>query len=232
MQFFKKKLFAIVFLFATQGFTQEPVDAQGASENVDSEANPTQPTIDSSDCFHIQSEPILEAKVGYFFFASSKMRQVYEGGLDVQLSSSTPVWQPHRRVHLNVYGSLEFLRSSGHSTEENYKTYVWELPINLGLKPVFLLTQEIQYYLALGPRYFFIRQHNSSPYVDRHKSKNGVGLFVNTGFNFILCKHLAIDLFGEYSYAKTHFHTSLPNVYTQNIQIGGFTFGAGLGYSF
>lgn len=205
MQFSGKKLLALLFFFGTQGYTQEPI---------------------------LESKPIIEAKGGYFFFASSKMRQVYDGGWDVQLSSSIPFWQPSDRLHLNAYGSVEFLRCSGNSTEEQYKTYVWQLPVNVGLKPVFLLSKYVQYYFAVGPRYFFIRQHNSSPYVDKNKSRNGVGLFANTGFNFILCEHLVIDLFGEYSYAKTHFHSTASNVYTQDIQVGGFTFGGGLGHSF
>jgi hypothetical protein len=206
MQLPTKKLLAFLLLFIAQGYAQELI---------------------------LSSKPIIEAKGGYFFFTNAKMSKVYDkGGWDIQLSSSIPVWKPLKRMNLNVYGSIEFLRCSGSSIEEGYKTYVWEFPINIGLKPVFLLTQQIQYYLALGPRYFFVRQHNSSPYVDSHKSRNGIGLFVNTGFNFILCKHLAIDLFGEYSYAKTHFHTSLSSVYTRDIQVGGFTFGGGLGYSF
>lgn len=205
MSFARKKLLLMLLLFAIPGHSEEP---------------------------RLESKPTLEVKGGYFFFASSKMRQVYDGGWDLQLSSSIPFWKPLTRFNLNAYGSIEFLRCSGISTVEHYKTYVWELPINIGLKPVFLLCQQIQYYFALGPRYFFIHQHNSSPYVDKNKSRNGVGLFVNTGFNIIPYKHLLIDVFGEYSYAKTHFHSSASNVYTRDIQVGGFTFGGGIGYFF
>ncbi|MBS0625173.1 MAG: hypothetical protein JSS32_03900 [Verrucomicrobia bacterium] len=206
MEFSIKKHLLFLLFFTTQIYSEEPFP---------------------------ESKPIIEAKGGYFFFTSSQMRQVYdEGGCDVQLSSSIPVSKPYKRLVLNVYGSVEFLRCSGNSTEELYKTYVWELPINVGLKPVFFLSQEVQYYFSLGPRYFFIRQVNASPYVCKNKSRNGIGFFVNTGFNLILYRHLVIDLFGEYSYAKTHFHTHLPDIYTRDIQIGGFTFGAGLGYFF
>ncbi|MDP1608155.1 MAG: hypothetical protein Q8L98_02440 [Chlamydiales bacterium] len=205
MQFLRKKLLVFLLLFGAQGFTQESIP---------------------------ESKPIIEAKGGYFFFASSKMRQVYDAGWDIQLSSSVPCWNPLETLSLNVYGSVEFLRCSGNSTEEHYKTYIWELPINVGLRPIFLISQQVQYYFTLGPRYFFIRQHNSSPYVDKNKSRNGVGFFVNTGFNFIFYKHLVIDLFGEYSYTKTRFHSSTSGIYTRDIQVGGFTFGGGLGYSF
>lgn len=181
----------------------------------------------------LESKPILETKGSYFLFASSKMRQIYDhGGWDIQLSSSIPVWKPMEPFNLNVYGSIEFLRCSGHSTEEHSKTYVWQLPINIGIKPIFLLSKKIQYYVALGPRYFFIHQHNFSQYVDKSRSRNGLGLFVNTGFNFILYQRMVIDLCMEYSYAKTHLHSSIPNVYTRTLQVGGLSFGGGLGYSF
>lgn len=206
VQFLRKKLVLLLVLFAIGGYSQE--------------------------C-RLGSASMVEAKGGYFFFANSKMREVYDnGGWDIQLSSSIPFWRSSKRFNLNAYASVEFLRCSGHSTQENYKTYVWELPVNIGIKPTVLLSKWVQYYFALGPRYFFIRQHNSSPYVDKHRSRNGVGLFLNTGFNFILFKRLVIDVFGEYSYAKTHFHSSALNVYTRNIEVGGFTFGAGLGYCF
>jgi outer membrane protein W len=205
MQFSRKILLPFLLLFATQGYSEK---------------------------LAFESKPIIEAKGGYFFFASSKMRQVYDAGWDIQLSSSIPVSRPFNKLSLNIYGSIEFLRCSGNSTEEHDKTYIWELPINVGVKPIFLLSQQVQSYFSLGPRYFFIRQDNTSPYVDKNKSRNGLGLFVNAGFNFILRKHLVIDLFGEYSYAKTHFHSSTSNIYTRDIQVGGFTFGGSLGYFF
>jgi hypothetical protein len=63
-------------------------------------------------------------------------------------------------------------------------------------------------------------------------NKNGFGGFANMGFNFFPCKNLFIDVFGEYSYGRMHFHSSKTNSYGQTAQVGGFTFGAGLGYVF
>lgn len=206
MSFLRKKLVLVFLFFTAKGYAQEKV---------------------------LESKQIIEAKAAYFFFTSSKMRHVYDqGGWDIQLSSSTPIGNMSKRINVNAYASIEFLRCEGRSTQEHNSTYVWELPVNVGLKPVVLISKEAQYYFAIGPRYFFIHQHNSSSYVDHNKSKNGLGLFVNTGFNFILMKHLVLDIFGEYSYAKTHFHSSKTNVYTRDIQVGGFSFGLGLGYSF
>jgi hypothetical protein len=41
-----------------------------------------------------------------------------------------------------------------------------------------------------------------------------------------------VDIFGEYSYAKAHFHGEKFNVFANNAQVGGFTFGVGFGVGF
>lgn len=179
------------------------------------------------------SQPLLEIKAGYFIFSNSKLRKVYnKGGLDIQLCASYPLWNLTSRWSLNAYGAVEYFQKSGRSINGHQKTSVWSLPINIGLKPTYAINANLQYYFAIGPRYFYIHQHNHSPYVYKNKSRNGLGLFVNTGFNYALSNHFAIDIFGEYSYAKVHFHSGKSNVYTRNIQVGGFTFGGGLGYEF
>ncbi|WP_068468870.1 hypothetical protein [Candidatus Protochlamydia phocaeensis] len=179
------------------------------------------------------SQPLFEVKTGYFFFSNSKMRKVYDrGGLDTQLCASYPLWNLTSRWILNAYAAVEYFYRSGKSIKGHQKTSLWSVPINIGLKPVYKINPSMQYYFAIGPRYFYIHQHNHSSYVYENKSRNGLGLFLNTGFNYVPCDHVVIDIFGEYSYAKIHFHTGKSGVYTRNIQISGFTFGAGIGYKF
>lgn len=179
------------------------------------------------------TQPLLEIKTGYFFFSDSKMRKVYDkGGLDVQLSASYPLLSLNSGWILSGYGALEYFHRSGKSINGDQKTSLWSIPINLGIKPVYAISSDMHYYFAIGPRYFYIHQHNDSPYLYRSKSKNGLGLFVNTGFNYLLEDNVVIDLFGEYSYAKMRFHGRESNVYTRRTQVGGFTLGGALGYAF
>ncbi len=188
-------------------------------------------TQETTPCCFFQ--PLFEVKTGYFFFSNSKMRKVYDrGGLDIQLCASYPLWNLTSRWTLNAYGAVEYFHRSGKSINGDQKTSLWSVPINIGLKPVYAINANRQYYFAIGPRYFYIHQHNRSSYVYKDKSKNDLGFFVNTGFNYVLCDHLVIDIFGEYSYAKVHFHGGKSRVYTKSIQIGGFTFGGGIGYEF
>lgn len=179
------------------------------------------------------SKPLLEVKTGYFSFSDSKLRKVYDrGGAVIQLSATYPLWNFANGWTLNGYGALEYVCRSGKSINEHQKTSLRLLPIDLGLKPAYAINANIQYYFAVGPRYFYLHQHNHSSYVYRNKSRNTVGFFVNTGFNYFLCDHFVIDIFGEYSSGKLHFHGGKSRVYARNVQIGGFTCGGGLGYHF
>ena len=198
--------------------------AFGSSRRAETPLPKSEPVPAKCHTFH----PTLEVKGGYFFFSDSKMRKIFnEGGADVQLSSSTPIWK-----WLQIYGSVEYLERHGKSLNGGQKTRIWEVPLSLGLKPVIAISSKAEYYFTLGPRYFFVHQHNDSHYVDKEVNGNGLGGFVNTGFNFYPTTHFLVDIFGEYSYKRMHFKSSKHHVYGGNVQVGGFAFGIGLGYAF
>ena len=86
-----------------------------------------------SQSYEIQ--PTIEFKTGYFFFADDKMRKVYhEGGLDLQIAGSYPLWR-----WLQIYGSVEYIEKHGRSLHGHEKAKIREYPISLGLKPQLLL---------------------------------------------------------------------------------------------
>jgi hypothetical protein len=173
-------------------------------------------------------QPIIEFKAGYFFFADGKMRKIYnEGGLDLQIAGSYPIWK-----WMQIYGSVEFIEKHGRSLHGHQKARIWEYPISLGLKSVVKICKNTQYYLTIGPRYFFVHTHANSSHIDKTMNQNGIGGFAGTGFNFLPTDHLLIDVFGEYSYCRLHFHPHKKHTYGRSIQVGGFAFGAGLGYAF
>lgn len=170
----------------------------------------------------------IEARVGYFIFSNSKMRKVFDqGGIDIQLNGTCCMYK-----NIEIYGSIEYLERHGKSLEGHQKTKIQELPFNLGLKFSTLLHKNTSYYFTLGPRYFFVHVRNHSSFVDQNMRKNGLGCFANTGLNHFLCKNFLINIFGEYSYGRLHFHASKKYSYGQTAQIGGFVMGGGLGYLF
>lgn len=172
--------------------------------------------------------PTLEAKLGYFMFVDSEMREIFNhGGIDAELSTSYPL-----KRHLQIYASVEYQRKSGRAENGGEKTTFWAVPLSLGLKPVATFSSYAQGYFTIGPRYVFAHVHNDSSFVDRNLSHNGIGGFANVGLNFFPMRHFLIDLFAEYSYVRMHFHPHKTNVYAESRQVGGFVFGGGLGYVF
>ena len=189
---------------------------------------PSYYSIEDECCALESSPPIAELKVGYFLFADTKMRKIYnKGGIDVQLSGSYPIWR-----WLHLYGSVEYLDKQGNSLGADQETSIQEVPVSIGLKPVFTICPSIQYYIAAGPQYFFLYANNKSPYVNKNIYQNGVGAFINTGFNIYVSNHFFIDIVGEYTYRQMHFHSSKTNVYGQKAQVGGLSLCVALGYSF
>lgn len=170
----------------------------------------------------------LEVKTGYFFFSDSKMDRIYDrGGWDVQVSGLYPIWDC-----LQIYGSVEYVEKHGKSLHDKQRTSIRLVPLSLGLQAIFPLYCNVEYYLTLGPRYFFVNQHNHSSFVNKHLNRNGLGGFVNAGLQICLMEDFFLDIFGEYSYKRMHFHSHKKHVEGRTIQIGGFTFGAGLGRDF
>jgi hypothetical protein len=208
--------------------TPSPSKATPAATTTPKSTSPVSQKTSPQPATSSKKKSLLEVKGGYFFFVDKKMRQVYdEGGLDLQLCTSLPLWK-----WLQVYASVECLQRNGRSLNDHQKTSIIETPLSLGLKPVIVITPEIQYYLTLGARYFLVFAHNHSTYVDKTMSNGGLGGFVNTGFNLFPKPHIVVDFFFEYSYKRMSFYTPKTNVYTRTVQVGGCSFGVGLGYAF
>lgn len=188
---------------------------------------PSSQTVANPSSIFQTIAPKIELHMGYFFFTDSTLRDVYDkGGLDLQLAGSYPVWKG-----LQVYGSVGYTEKSGRSLNDYQKTSIYQIPVQVGLRPVFTLCKELQYYFTFGPRYFFIHQHNESSYVKRNQGSSEIGFFANSGINFKPIEHFFIDIFGEYSFGKTHFHAA-EGSYSRNIQVSGLSFGFGAGYEF
>lgn len=172
--------------------------------------------------------PRIEAKAGYFIFADKKMRDIYpHGGFEVQLSGSYPI-----KEWLHMYGSVGFIEAIGKSKPLHQKTTFWQIPVDLGLKAIMSITPCAEWYVALGPRYFYAHQHNHSSSVDSNLSKNGFGLFVNTGIEYFFTPCWYATCFGEYAYEPIRPSSSKTGVHTRRVQIGGYTVGIGAGYRF
>jgi len=174
--------------------------------------------------------PDIEFKAGYFFFNSSPMKKVYnQGGIDLQLCGVYPLCS-----NLGLYAAIEYMEKRGHTLGAHEKTSIWEVPLSLGLQPIVGLNEAntFRYYFTIGPKYFFAQVHYHSSGLPRRLSSNHIGGFANTGFMLDVRENLSLDLFGEYSYVKLHFHSHKKATKGHTVQAGGLTFGLGLAYLF
>jgi hypothetical protein len=178
---------------------------------------------------HAQAWPWLEIKPGYFFFADHTLRKIYHsGGFEIQGSATYPL---HKM--LAVYGSLGYMQVHGKSLHGHQKTSMFQIPFDVGLRAVADWGERASGYLSIGPRYFYVHQHNDSTYVNRNVRQSGLGFFVNGGCNVIAYDRFLLGIFGEYAFEQKSFTSTIPYVYgRKNVQIGGFTFGASIGYEF
>ncbi len=174
--------------------------------------------------------PDIEFKAGYFFFNSPGMRKVYnKGGIDLQVCGIYPLCS-----NLGLYAAVEYMGKHGHTLGAHEKASIWEIPLSLGLQPIVGLNSDntIRYYFTIGPKYFFAHVHIHSSFLPRTLNSNNIGGFANTGFMFDVSENLSVDVFGEYSYVKLHFHSSKKATKGHTVQAGGLTFGLGLAYLF
>lgn len=183
----------------------------------------------SSTQYASDLSPWLELKPSYFLFYGSTAHGIYhKGGFEVQGSASFPLTNC-----LDVYTSIGFRQANGYALNSEEKTKLKVVPIDLGLKPIFNFRECFYYFFAMGPRYFYFHQHNDSPYVPQKVNGGGIGFFINTGINALLTENCFVGAFIEYSFEKARVSPNVPNVYSNgSLQIGGFAFGATLGYGF
>lgn len=170
----------------------------------------------------------FEIKPGYFFFSHHTLRKIYHGGFEIQGSVTYPVCGV-----LALYGALGYLRVKGKSLGACQKTSISQIPLDFGLRAITDVTECVNAYLTIGPRFFHFHQHNNSVYVPKNIRKNGLGFFVNGGCNFMKDDRFLFGLFGEFAFEQKSFKSSVPLVYgRKDVQIGGFTFGASGGFMF
>lgn len=174
------------------------------------------------------SFPWLEMKAGYFFFSHHTLRKIYHGGFEIQTSGTYPLWEM-----IALYGSVGYVQVQGKSLQAHQRTSLYQIPLDVGIRAFAQWGEYVQGYLSVGPRYFYVHQHNDSTYVNRNIGQHGLGFFINSGCNFIQDDRWLLGIFGEYAFERKSFTSMMPNVYgRKNVQLGGFTFGGSVGVVF
>jgi outer membrane protein len=173
---------------------------------------------------------IGEFKFGLFRPDSKRLRDVYESPwLNYELSMSYPMWKG-----LSIWSSLNYIDESGQSLGlQQHRTVIRIIPLTMGMKYVFFLSEHFDTYIGAAMRYFFVRVQNRYPFVKREVHKNGLGGGFVGGLLVMPHPNAAIDIFIDYSLKKFNKEKkSINNNIQHDLDISGVTFGIGIGYLF
>jgi outer membrane protein W len=178
-------------------------------------------------CFCL--EPYVELKPGYFFFNNSTLSHIFHnGGETTQLEAG---------VFFNKYHALalngQYLHKSGTALHSYDKTNITISTLTLFLKGFIPASKNFQPYGGIGPRVFFFKNKNYSPYVPQNNSKNkmGIGIVLGT-YVFFKNAHFYIDPFLDYGFTNKIAGKKGNSSLSYRINISGLTVGLGFGNKF
>lgn len=170
----------------------------------------------------------VEGRVAYLYPMSKKFRRIYpEGGADYQLEISRKFCN-----HWAIWANTSWFHKKGHSTGIHYRTRIDLIPVGIGLKKSFCLTECIDVYLGAGVNYTFLRLKNYSDFVKRHMDKEAFGGVIKSGVNYQVSEHIYAGLFIDYMIQRFNFHGHRHHVYRHDVNADAFKFGGNIGMSF
>ena len=173
-----------------------------------------------------------EFKASYYRFNSSVLRDIYgSGGALIQGEINYKIW-----CNYYLFADVGYLKKSGKSLGCHEDTCIRIVPISGGMKYRFCFNECLDFYLGAGLRYFNVNIHNDSDFVRRHVCANGVGGVFSGGLYYKFCNCLVFNPFIEYSCKCYGFNESNKdcacNIRRHDLDVSGFSFGAGIGYCF
>jgi outer membrane protein W len=172
---------------------------------------------------------ILEGRVSYFYPFSKDLRKMFHnGGVNYALNLFAPVWG-----RLNMWAAVDYFSRSGKMINFDTSTHITIVPLTLGLQYIHPFNKIFGIHGGAGMRYFFVEGINRSSVVNRKIDRSGLGGVFELGFLFCATRHLVFDVFSSFSLKKLDGpgHTP-PNVVSNDVQVGGWNIGAGIGYKF
>ncbi len=175
---------------------------------------------------------LLEFKAAYFLPTNSCFKKIYPHGGALYGPEITFQFSEQ---HENWYGfaSVDYFSKKGHSIGLGTPTEVKLIPLAFGLK-YFVPFCYGDVYVGLGFEPVHVKTINCSPFVSPYTSQWAFGGIAKIGTYIDLPCNFILDLFIDYSFAKTHCNNTCQTltVGSQEANVNGALFGAGLGYRF
>ncbi|MDR3624072.1 MAG: OmpW family outer membrane protein [Chlamydiales bacterium] len=181
---------------------------------------------------------VVAFRTSYFYPSSSTFRDMFQGGVNFQLTSTIPIYKRQNLwlKRATLWTGIDYFYKDGHSTFLSDKTHIQIIPLTLGLKyylPSLCFKLPLTCYVAAGMRYYFVHTHNDSNVVQQVIDRSGVGAVVETGVMTAIYDHIILDLFVSYSF-KYFRAPSIDNLAVEGVglNVGGVNVGMGIGYEF
>jgi hypothetical protein len=166
----------------------------------------------------LRGAAIFELRSGYFFPASSNIRDVYKGGLAFGADISVPFARS-----LCAWFGIDYFRKAGHLTFTQETTMIEVIPIFAGLK-LQPTSRSVGPYLGLAAGYFFFKETNPIGIASGQK----IGMLAQLGLLIRLAGAVSLDLHGRYTLSK--YRSAEPEAFTTDL--GGFQGGLGVALKF
>lgn len=176
---------------------------------------------------HSKDNFLFEIKTSYFVFQDDTARKVYSGG--TFMPSLEGNYRLYKNLHL--FSEAAFLYKDGTTEDVNSKATLILVPISLGLKPIFDVTDQVKIYFKAAPNWYYVREKLKYPFLKRSKSETGFGATFGVGTLKYLSCSWVLDIFVNYLYDRKTIRDSTSDIKFKRY-IGGFQAGAGIGYSF
>ena len=175
------------------------------------------------------------ARVSYFLPESSSLQNVsYNGGAYYQVTGTVPMYDGDLFAlrGLNFWWAVDYFYKSERSTRFNNRGHIQMVPITAGLKYIYP-AYNFRPYLGAGFKYYFVKIHNSSPFLQENIRRNGLGGTIEIGLLTFLARYLVMDLFLTYSFKQFNsYFINSRNVINYSFNVGGLNIGGGLGLKF
>jgi hypothetical protein len=182
---------------------------------------------------HLKGIVSIEADASAFFPTNHTVRNVY-GNVWQNYGITFDHIQPFSGTFqpISFFGQVNYLFSHGCSEGGNQPTHIQLVPITFGLKWIQNIHNNVELYMGIAPRYYFMAIDNNSSYVPNHQNNNGCGAYITAGSFFYPIKNCMINLFLDYSYMKFKAPCSTSYYESFSTNVSGFSLGGGIGWHF
>ncbi len=168
----------------------------------------------------------VETKVSAFFPTCRLVREVY--------SNVIPEYE--LEIHQSFYDEWQiwlgagYLGNIGESVEFHNRTTLKLVPVSLGLKFDYPLSDCAHFQAGIGGVWSFLWLDDESHYVHKHVSKNSFGGVFRLGLVFHIEDCFYLDFFSEYFHQRFNFEHHYEEHYTvrNNVDFSGIKAGIGL----